>query len=281
MSVDSVRRVESVDPKSVSDKWILSRFESVLKKATLHLDRNEFSQAAEALRDFTWGEFADWYLEIAKVQRLDANLKSSTEDVLLFILQRLLSAWHPFMPFVTEVIWKEFGSDSLLMIESWPTVDGFSNSEAEQEFESLKEIVVSIRNVRSQQKIEPKKIVDAVFVTSESTKLMCEAFRSIIVALTRVNPDFMIAAHYESAPHDVSILLKDMTVFLKLESTLDPEKEKVRIEKEIAELTSYLESLAQKLSNKEFRSKAPEKVIGQMEMNQREAQEKLASLQRK
>ncbi|MEK7452578.1 MAG: valine--tRNA ligase [Patescibacteria group bacterium] len=272
--------VNVVNPKTVSDKWILSRFESVLRKATGHLDQYEFSQATEVLRDFTWGEFADWYLEIAKVQRLDARLKSSTEEILLFLLERLLSVWHPFMPFVTEAIWKEFKTDSLLMIRRWPVMDGYNDEQSEQTLESLKEWIVGIRHARSEQKIEPKHVLDVVLVANASLHQDIEKQRSVIATLARVHADFLVETSYENSSKDVSVVMKDLTVFLKQETTLDPEKEKARTEKEIAECVNYLESLTQKLSNQEFRLKAPAHIITNMEANLRETQEKLDTLRK-
>ena len=278
MSVEDTAASNTFQPQTVSDKWILSRYEFTLKKVTAHLDKYEFSQAAESLRDFTWSEFADWYLEIAKVQKQDESLKQSTEGILLFVMKGLLSAWHPFMPFVTEAIWKEFGMESLLMIESWPEANGFADVGSEQQFASLQELVVAIRNVRSQHKIEPKKFVDLVLVSNDASRERVEAHRKIIVSLARVNENFTVVSEYTPETSDVSFVIKDVNGFMHIETVVDTEKEQARIQKEIAELTTYLESVAQKLSNVEFRAKAPEKVIAQMEQKQKEAQEKLNTL---
>ena len=166
------------------------------------------------------------------------------------------------------------------MIERWPKVTGFFEEASEKQLVTLQELIIAIRNVRSQNKIEPKKLMDVVFVVNAASREFVESNREVIAALARVNADFTLVETYEAAGSDVSVVLKDVIVFVKMETVVDAEKEKVRIEKEIAELSTYLESVAQKLANEEFRSKAPEKIIKQMEEKQREAQEKLDALRR-
>jgi valyl-tRNA synthetase len=182
------------------------------------------------------------------------------------------------MPFVSEAIWKEFGTNTFVMVEKWPKVQGFFDEASEKQLVSLQELIIAIRNIRSQYKIEPKKLMDVEFVVNDASRTFIEANREIIAVLARVNADFVLVDKQETVTSDVSVVLKDLTVFIKMETVVDTEKEKVRIEKEVAELTRYLVSVSEKLANEEFRSKAPEKVIVQMEQKQKEAQEKLEKL---
>lgn len=286
-----------VEPATVADHWILGRLETVTKQTGKLIEQFDFSLAIETLREFIWSDFADWYLEIAKVQQKDETLKTSTNEILLYVLKQSLISSHPFMPFVTEAIWNTYSSPAggplrreareagwggrdLLMVETWPNVHGCFNEASEKQFVSLQELIIAIRNVRSQHKIEPKKHMDVVFVVNESSRDFIKSNREVIAVLSRVNTDFVVVETYAAATSDVSVVMKDVTVFVKMETVVDVEKEKVRIEKEIVELTQYLESIAQKLSNTEFRSKAPEKIIAQMEEKQREAQEKLDALRK-
>ncbi|OGL61694.1 valine--tRNA ligase [Candidatus Uhrbacteria bacterium RIFCSPHIGHO2_02_FULL_47_44] len=278
MSVGDTTSSNSVAPTTVADHWILGRLETVTNQTGKLIEQFDFSLAIETLREFIWNDFADWYLEIAKIQQKDEALKTSTNEILLYVLKQSLILCHPFMPFVSEAIWKEFGTGSFVMVEKWPKVNGFFDEASEKQLVALQELIIAIRNVRSQYKIEPKKLMDVVFVVNEASREFIELNREVIAALARVNADFVLVEKYEAAASDMSVVLKDVTVFVKMETVVDAEKEKVRVEKEIAELTSYLESVAQKLSNEEFRSKAPEKIIAQMEEKQREAQEKLKKL---
>ena len=116
MSVDEVQPCDKVEPQTLADRWILGRLSEVIEKVTEHHEKYELSLAGELLRDFTWNEFADWYVEIAKTQPGE-----NTNRVLLYVLQNLLKLWHPMMPFVTEELYKQFNSD-LLIVADWPTL---------------------------------------------------------------------------------------------------------------------------------------------------------------
>ena len=109
----------ALEPKVTDklDQAILAKFNKLIKEVTEHLDKYEFSMASVKLYQFTWTDFADSYVEIAKKQ-------GNKEDVLLYILERLLKLWHPFLPYVTEVIWKQFNTQTLLMVEYWPQAQG-------------------------------------------------------------------------------------------------------------------------------------------------------------
>ena len=107
-SVQQVQIIENVDADTLADRWILGRLSEVTKEVTDHCEKYEYSLAGEKLRDFTWNEFADWYIEIAKIQNQNQN--GSSDSVLLYVLQSILKLWHPFMPFVTEEIYKQFNA---------------------------------------------------------------------------------------------------------------------------------------------------------------------------
>ncbi|MCX6715159.1 MAG: valine--tRNA ligase [Candidatus Uhrbacteria bacterium] len=269
-----------VAPATVADHWILGRLETVTNQTGKLIEQFDFSLAIETLREFIWNDFADWYLEIAKIQQKDETLRTSTNEILLYVLKQSLVLCHPFMPFVTEAIWKEFGTGSFVMVSTWPKVTGLFDESSEKQLVALQELIIAIRNVRSQNKIEPKKLMDVVFVVNNASREFIESNREVISALARVNSDFALVEKYEAATTDVSVVRKDVSVFVKMETVVDPVKEKARIEKEVIELTTYLVSVAQKLSNEEFRSKAPEKIIMSMEEKQREAQAKLDALRK-
>ena len=278
-SIEERPSLDDVKAVTLSDKWILGRLETTTNNVSKLIEQFDFALAIEALREFVWTDFADWYLEIAKTQQANAETKESTNKILLFVLRNILILCHPFMPFVTEVIWKEIG-EGFLLVASWPKVSGFMEEETESRFELLKTLVVGIRNVRSQNKIEPKQLIDIVFVASDESRSFIESHRAVIVMLARTNPEFEIVRERTIESSEASFMEKNITVILKLESALDPEKEKVRIEKELVQLKSYIESTQDKLANEEFRSKAPEKIIAQMEEKLHEAKEKLVALKK-
>jgi valyl-tRNA synthetase len=170
-------RVDCKEPKTktLADEWILSKLHSIILDTTNNLEVYNFSYAGERLRDFTWSDLADWYLEIAKVE-------GGKSDMLNYILNTILKLWHPYMPFVTETIWQEvYGQGAMLMVEAWPTA---KKSKDAGEFETIAKLVTSIRSLRSDNKIEPAKKLNALII-GKKTKLI-EENSEVIKALARL-----------------------------------------------------------------------------------------------
>jgi len=178
------RKIIQKQPKlnSVADQWIWSEYTATVKEITDFMDSKSYSLAAEKLYEFTWSKLADWYLEVAKIENeLQPQTKKNRDSLLLYILQKLLVLWHPFTPFATELIWQQFEVKQPLIIASWPKDKLDQNAKAAQEFNQLQTIVSSIRNLRSEKKIEAKLILNA---SIEWSKL--ESWQPIIEKLARV-----------------------------------------------------------------------------------------------
>jgi valyl-tRNA synthetase len=107
---DSENKINSI---TLADEWILAEFNEMVKRVTEEMENSNFSLACEILTDFTWSKFADWYLEIAKIEK-------DKGQILFYILKNLLILWHPFSPFVSEKIWEQIDSSNLLMVQKWP-----------------------------------------------------------------------------------------------------------------------------------------------------------------
>ncbi len=268
--VEVVGHVAEADlnPQTLADRWVLSEFHVLQQEVTDHLDAYEFSQAGEKLRNFTWSVFADWYLEIAKVQ--DGE---STQKILLYILERLLTYWHPFMPFVTEQIWKQIDPETMLMVHEWPMAAGdHVDARSVKIFEGLQETVSTIRNLRAQYKVEPKAHVNVTLTGAEALADQVE----IIQTLARVEN----LSFGEKPEGDVATsVIGAMQVHVSLEGLVDKEAENVRLTKDRDETVVYITSLEKKLANDAFTSKAPEKVVGTMRQNLLEAQTKLKAIE--
>jgi len=281
------------EAETLADKWILSRFGSLVRDVTQHLENHEFSPAGEKLRDFTWNEFADWYLEIAKVQKnQESGIRNqgSTDAILLFILENLLVLWHPFMPFVTEQIWKEFSnippltkgglggvSDAdMLIVHAWPNAPGERDVQAEAAFDLVKDVIVAIRNVRAEYNVAPSQEISAILTGAHLDVL--EAEKDAIHRLARVE-HLTIETDAQKPEGAASAIVGDVTVYIPLEGLVDLEKEKSRLEKEIASTKKYLDGLRAKLANEEFTSKAPAHIVDDMKQKQRDAEKTLEALE--
>ncbi|MEK7665458.1 MAG: valine--tRNA ligase [Patescibacteria group bacterium] len=258
---------------TLADRWILGRLAEVTDRVTAHLERYEFSAAGELLRDFTWSEFADWYLEISKLQKSE-----NTDRVLLHVLSTLLKLWHPFMPFVTEVIWKEMGlSKDFLMIAEWPKSGGNMDPRVAGEFTLVQDVVGAIRNLRSQYNVEPAKMVSVTIVSGKRATFIDEQ-AELIKHLARVG-SLTVTANGTAPVQSASAVLGEASIFLSLAGLLDLEKERMRLTKELQGAQDYASTLSAKLDNAEFTSKAPANVVKKMRTNLSEAHERSRALQ--
>ncbi|MEI6511390.1 MAG: valine--tRNA ligase [Candidatus Uhrbacteria bacterium] len=248
-AVDASATKVAGNQQSLADRWILSRLDTVVASVTKKLDANELSAAGEELRDFTWNDFADWYLEIAKIEK-------GKDAILMTVLETLMKLWHPFMPFVTEQIWSSF-KGTTLMVEAWPTVAGHRDEAAEREFSVVQEVVTTIRNIRAMQRVEPAK---KVVVTVDNASVLAHA--DVIKWLARLE-DISLG----DKP-GIQLVLGDMDMVV----------ERARLEKERDDLAAYVASTDAKLANVEFTSKAPEKVVAGMRAKRDEAKAKLDAI---
>lgn len=274
-SVDAVKPIETVEATTLADKWVLRKLGLLSEEITKLLENYEFSLAAEKLRDFTWNEFADWYLEIAKVQKKNGD--QNTDAVLLYVLERVLTLWHPFMPFVTEEIYKQFGAEGMMIMHPWVKEVPTFEEEVEKQFALVQETVVAIRNLRAQYKLEPAKFVNITLVHPEKTALLQEQ-EAILKQLARLE-EVTFADELEQPEGSAAAFVGDIKIFMPLAGLVDLEKEKEKLLIQKQEVEQYIASLEQKLSNDAFTSKAPAHVVDGMREKQEEARKKLLIIQ--
>lgn len=158
------RDIVTKKPKlnTVADKWIWQEYTATVLEITNLMNTKAFSLAAEKLYEFTWSKLADWYLEVAKIENQEQpKTKKDRDQLLLYILQQLLIMWHPFTPYVTELLWQQFNVKSPLLIAKWPTDKLAPVDQSSAEFKQAQEMITAIRNVRADKKILAKDIIDA------------------------------------------------------------------------------------------------------------------------
>ena len=248
-SIDKIERVKTrPKPKTLADKWILAEFDNLVQDITIDLDNYKFSQEGEKLYEFTWAKLADWYLEIAKLEK-------GKDKILLYILERLLILWHPFTPFVTEVIWKEFDSKNLLLIDQWPQASKPDNKAIKQ-FTELQKLITKIRNLKADNKIPPKDLPDCKL----ESNLFSKQELDVVSKLSRVN----LVSDLAKAK---KFVINETSGWINLAKAMSA-KEKTDLEK-------YIKSLEAKLANKKFIKNAPPQVVEQNKQNLKEAKAKL------
>ncbi|MFH0814759.1 MAG: class I tRNA ligase family protein [Candidatus Falkowbacteria bacterium] len=258
---------------TLADRWILSRLNCLKRDVTKFLDEYNFSAAGELLREFTWNDFADWYLEISKVEK-------NKDAILLSILKDLLKLWHPFAPFVTEAIWSSFESLRMtsggirenLIVAEWPKVDKkLINEKVDKEFSAIVEVVTKIRNLRAEHKVDLAKKIDIEIIGG---KALADA-ANIIKALAKVENLNFVSRKPEQA---ACAIIGKIEIYMPLAGLIDSGKEKQRLEKEKDNLENYIGGLERKLSNVEFIKNAPEKVVAAEKTRLAEAKEKLKKI---
>ncbi len=240
-----------VIPKAntLADRWILSELISTRISVKNRLENFEFSLAAEELIDFTWNKLADWYLEIAKIEK-------DKDAILIYLLKNILIMWHPFIPYVTETIWAQL-EDGLLLVKQWPKDEAFvSDVEAVSGISNLQEIIISIRNARQENKIEPGRKIKALIYTKES--FITDSIE-IIKGLKTGISDLEVKESGEKPTGSIAIATAYSDIYLL--DAVDSEKEKIRLTKEKENLEKLITNLKNKLSNEEFVARAPENIV--------------------
>ncbi len=183
---DSKFKIQNFQLKSLTlfDKWILSRINTIIDSTTKKIKNYQFGEAIRELYDFIWHEFADWYLEISKIQMENIKTKDSTLFILYYSLFNILKLLHPFIPFVTEVIWQQFFAQKFLMMENWPKINKkFINKKVEEDFKKIKSLIVEIRNWRKEKNILPQEIIE--YQINKPEKIFSEN-KEIIEKLAKV-----------------------------------------------------------------------------------------------
>jgi valyl-tRNA synthetase len=267
----TVRLPETMPPPGspLEDRWILSRVEGLARSVDEQMRKFELGEAARQVYDFVWGEFADWYIEIAKVRvRADSQSGPSPLPVLAYVLERCLRLLHPVMPFVTEEIWQSLAAkiegldDEALIVAPFPRGESsYADPNAEREMELLIDIVRAVRNIRAEKKVEPGRFIEA-YVASTGARDVIEAGRAYVEMLARVRPLYVVA-DVAGAPRDqvATAVLEGATAIVPLTGLFDVEAERARLGKLIADAEAEAGRIEAKLNNAQFRAKAPAKII--------------------
>ncbi|SMB92614.1 valyl-tRNA synthetase [Thermanaeromonas toyohensis ToBE] len=273
-------------PYTLPDRWILSRLNTVVDEVTKNMEDYEIGEAARSLYEFFWGEFCDWYIELAKIRLYgeDKRAKSTAQKVLLEVLETFLKLLHPFMPFITEEIWHYLpGERSSIMISPWPKAQAQAiDPEAEEAMSLITEVIRAIRNLRSEMRVTPGRKVRVILVAAgEKIRQVLEEACSYFSALAQAEPVEILAGREQPLPKAVSAVCGGVEVYLPLEGLVDYEKEITRLEKELATTQKELARVQGKLANPDFLAKAPAEVVEKERNKAEELQAKEEALRQR
>ena len=264
------------------DRWILSRISWLAGKVRGELDKYNFHLAAEALYDFTWHDFCDWYLELSKIRLYgdDPEAKRTAQVVLLEVLDRLLRLLHPFMPFITEEIWQLLGRKGTIATAPFPKEEpSWRDPAAEEGFARFRDLVVEIRAVRAELGVPAAAEVEVILTGERSEVERLLSFAPAIRRLCRAK-GVRYEPAYSPSPGTAKVVLGSVEAFVPLSGVVDLSREKERIAKDLGKIERKLSSLESRLANEEFRSKAPEEVVKKAEAEAAELRAKRERLKR-
>lgn len=243
------------------DKWILNKLENLIKSTCKNIERYSIGVASSNLIDFTVADFCDWYIEASKLDLYGENqeVKEKTQNILLFVYTSLLKMFHPFIPFVTEELYQNLkGHEETIMRSSFPEFD--KKLAKQNSFGQIIEVIKAIRTTRAEYQIPDNKKITINILPNEKATFVREN-KAIIAKLAGGNDVKIIKKEPEEK--SAKILTKLCTVFLPMGDLVDVEQEKEKIEKNIASLKFEIERSEKMLSNPNFVSKAPQKLVEQ------------------
>jgi valyl-tRNA synthetase len=243
----------------------LSRFAHAVKDITRNLKTYRFSEAANTIYHFTWNEYCDWYLEMAKPRWADeANPwdRRAAQWMAWKVLDGILRLLHPFMPFVTEEIWQALPhEDGLLATAPWPRAKkSWFDAEAEREVGFLQELVVAVRNLRAENGLPPGRRVPVVVRGSREQLDLVETLAEQIKPLARIET-LQISRDGTRPDVAASAIVRGAEIFLPLEGLVDLDEERARLSREADKLLHDLEGTRKKLRNQDFLRKARPDVV--------------------
>ena len=255
----------------VIDRWIISKARQLITDCELALATYRFDLCANAIYEFVWHEYCDWYLELSKSVLWDDDIsaehKTATRGTLLQVLEALLRISHPIMPFITATLWQRVApklgiGGASIMTQSYPAAADYpADDDAEQQIEWLKAVITALRNIRGEASIKPSQVITVLLQNgSEADRIQAQNSSEMLKRLAKVTSIEWLEANREAPPNALA-LVGDLKVMVPLAGLIDIAAERTRLAKEVARSESDLQKLSGKLSNEAFVSKAPAAVV--------------------
>jgi valyl-tRNA synthetase len=256
---------------SLADRWIVSRLQQIEEEVAKHFDNYRFDLASNALYEFTWNEYCDWYLELAKpiLNSADSSdaAKRGTRRTLVRVLEALLRLLHPVIPFITEEAWQAVaplaGKDgATIMLQPYPQPEADKiDTAAMAELEWVKQFIMGVRRIRSEMDIAPSKALPVLLASLNDTDTAwLENNRLFLQSLAKLE-SITVLQNEADAPESAVSLVGEMKVLIPMAGLIDKEAELARLSKEIGKLEGEIKRLSGKLGNESFVAKAPADVV--------------------
>ena len=254
-----------------ADRWIRSRLNAVIAASHTHFANYRLDLAAQTLYDFTWHEFCDWYLELAKatLQGDDSSAQACTRNTLLNVLETILRLMHPLMPFITEEIWQKVAAlagthSESIMLAPYPQPDDVNvDEEAESEMDWLMAFILGLRRIRGEMDIAPNRALPVLLQhASGQDQARAQRHRQAIDQVARVK-SLQVLEEDEQAPQSATALLGGMKILVPMAGLIDKDAEIERLSRQLARLEVEIGRAQGKLGNAAFVKNAPPAVVNQ------------------
>lgn len=266
---------------ALEDKWILHKYNELVKAVTENIDKYELGIAVQKLYDFIWDNFCDWYIEIVKPRlqnQADAAANQSAQKVLCYVLRGTMQLLHPFMPFITETIWQALPHEGpSVMVSKWPAYQQeLCFAKEAGQVETMMDTIRAIRARRAEMNVPPSKKAQVILLTDARDAY--EAGSLFFGKLAYASEISFVDAAPEHADSMVSVVTKGANVYMPMGELIDFEKERARLEKEKSKVQKDLDFINKKLGNPGFLAKAPEAVVAQEREKVAKLEELMAKL---
>ena len=263
------------------ERWIISRLSNMIQDYNDQLERFHFNEAAKDLYEFTWNDFCDWYVEIAKDRFYsdDREKADIARAVAIECIRTVLTLLHPYSPFITEELWSHFKTKDSpdLIVTPWIKKGPLRDKAAENDMDILKELVTSIRSIRSRMNVAPSTFCDLVIRCNDDQISFIDKHTNLIISLARVENIFT-GTDIEKPEQSATAVSAGMELYIPLKGLVDLEEEKNRMEKRISEIERLLKAIEGKLSNENFLERAPESVVEKERSNLKKLNEELEKI---
>lgn len=269
---------------TLADRWILTSFNETVAKVTEDLDKFELGDAADAVYNFIWNSYCDWYIELAKKRLYQAESerdKHTVQYVLVYVLTHTLEMLHPFMPFVTEHLWQHLPHEGeSIIVAPWPKTQDKWNFPADAAtMNTMMEAIKGIRNLRAESNVPMGKKAPVILApATEDMAQTLKTYEDYFHTLAFADKVTLLGAGDAKPENAVVAVVPGIEVYLQLKDLIDVEKETARVQKEQEKLQKEIDRLDKKLSNQGFLSKAPAAVVEKEKGKLADYQEKMAAL---
>jgi valyl-tRNA synthetase len=283
--MNGAARAASFDPKSAKEtlnRWILGEAARAAKEVTAAIETYKFNDAANAVYRFVWSIYCDWYIELAKpvLTGADGAAKTETRAAAAFVQDEILKLLHPFMPFLTEELWRLTSTqgakrEGLLALAPWPRLEGLEDEKAEAEIGWLVDLVSAVRSVRSEMNVPAATQVPLVLVAAKETQARAERWDEALRRLARLSG---ISFAAKPPAGSVQLLVRGEVAAMPLKGVIDLAAERTRLEKELKKVADDIDRVDKKLTNADFMARAPEEVVDEQREKRAEAEGRRAKI---